>query len=120
MQTLTYTLPKLLSIVLGISVLFGATHAKDVSAFAIPAYSVKLSNNSKQSDNSITNLYKIHAEHHNHIDRQTLKSIITQINKQAPQADLKTMQCHRHGVAKKVSKKQKYSDSWHRLLPQIA
>jgi|GEM_PF-6491646 len=119
-QTLTYTFPKLISIALGISVLFGATHAKDVSAFAMPSYFSALSSNNKQGDNTTANTYKIAVDHHNHIDRLSLKSVVKKIDKQTPQADAKSLHRSRHGSPKKVSKKQHHGDSWHTLLRQAA
>ena len=116
-QTFTYSFGKLLSIALGVSVLFGATHAKDVSAFTLPTYS-SLFNNSKQTDNNPQNTYKIHVEHHNHIDKVSLKSTLNKMNKQTPQADAKSLHRSRHGSPKKVSKKQKHNDAWHLLLHQ--
>lgn len=118
-QTLTYSFGKLVSVALGVSVLFGATHAKDVSAFALPTYTAMF-NNSKQTDNSPQNVYKINVDHHNHIDKVGLKSVVNKINKQTPQADAKSLHRNRHGAPKKVSKKQKHSDAWHVLLRKAA
>ncbi len=117
-QTLAYSFGKLLSVVLGVSVLFGATHAKDVSAFALPAYSAAFNTN-KQADNSNPqNIYKINVEHHNHIDKVSLKSVVSKMNQQTPQADAKSLYRNRHSEPKKVSKKQKHTDAWHVLLRQ--
>lgn len=120
LQTLLYSPGKLLSVALGVSVLFGATHAKDVSAFTIPTYS-SVFNSSKQKDGPSfgnSNAYKIQVEHHNHIDKISLKSMVNKINKQTPQADAKSLRRSRHSEPKKVSKKQKHSDAWHVLLRQ--
>ncbi len=119
LQTLLYSPVRLLSVMLGISVLFGATHAKDVSAFTMPTYASFFSD-SKQKDTSSNsgNVYKIQVEHHNHIDKVNLKSVVNKMNKQTPQADAKSLHRNRHGGPKKVSKKQKHSDAWHVLLRQ--
>ncbi len=120
LQTLLYSPARLLSVMLGVSVLFGATHAKDVSAFTMPTYASVFSD-SKQKDTASgngANMYKIQVEHHNHIDKVSLKSMVNKMNKQTPQADAKSLHRNRHGGPKKVSKKQKHSDAWHVLLRQ--
>lgn len=119
LQTLLYSPARLLSVILGVSVLFGATHAKDVSAFTMPTYASVFSD-SKQKDATSggNNAYKIQVEHHNHIDKISLKSVMKKMNKQTPQADAKSLRRERHSSPKKVSKKQKHSDAWHVLLRQ--
>lgn len=117
LQTLLYSPARLLSVVLGVSVLFGATHAKDVSALTMPTYASVFSD-SKQKDSSPGNAYKIQVDHHNHIDKVRLKSVVNKMNKQTPQADAKSLHRNRHGGPKKVSRKQKHNDAWHMLLRQ--
>lgn len=119
-QTFNISFGQLVSFVVGLSVFFGASHAKDISAFTLPTYS-KVFNTEKSGDSSLKNqqnTYKIQAELHNHIDRQTLKSMLSKANKQTPQADAKSLHRNRHSAPKKVSKKQKHSDAWHMLLRQ--
>lgn len=120
-QTLLYSPNKLLSVALGISVLFGATHAKDVSALTLPSYAAMFSDSRGKDNNTNQNAYyKINVDHHNHIDRMNLKSVVNKVNKQTPQADAKSLHRSRHGSPKKVSKKQNHDDSWHTLLHQVA
>lgn len=117
LQALTYHPVKLLSFALGVSVLFSSVHAKDISAFAMPT-GANLISNQKQGNTSSPDGsgYKINVEHHNHIDKVSLKSVVKNTAQDTPQADAKSLRRNRHSAAKKVAKKQKYTDAWHTLL----
>jgi hypothetical protein len=92
-KKLTYYSTALLSLFMSAGVVCSGAHSKDVVMYANPSNMAFIEAFRKQIDDSssLKTNAKVSAELHNHIEKQTLKTMVKHLSDQAPQADTKSL-----------------------------
>src|SRR5687768_5338302 len=93
-KTFNSYITALFSLYIGLGVVASGAHSKDVVIHATNIDRSLVDTVSRQiSDDPIQvqSHAKVHAELHNHIEKQTLKTMVKHVSDQAPQADMKSL-----------------------------
>jgi len=119
-KKLTYYSTALLSLCMSAGVVCSGAHSKDVVMYANPSNRAFIEAFRKQIDDSspLKTNAKVSAELHNHIEKQTLKTMVKHISDQAPQADTKSLKRVKPTIRRHHSSPRR--DRWASLLRLFA
>ncbi|HEX6258741.1 MAG TPA: hypothetical protein VFZ48_04645 [Candidatus Saccharimonadales bacterium] len=93
-KSISYYLTALLSLSMSLGVVCSGAHSKDVLMYASTPNRALLEAFRKQVADDASQLQtntKVSAELHNHIEKQTLKTMVKTVSDQAPQADMRSL-----------------------------